>query len=143
MQLAAQDMPEVYRQSWAYDFDSDERLGVYLTNTLEQAERQTVNLLGPMRIITEEANAASNIKRDLPIMVVLGNPPYSGHSANASRKNGKLTWIGKLIEDYKQVDGKPLGEKNPKWLQDDYVKFIRFGQHRIEQTGGWHTRLHH
>ena len=62
-------------------------------------------------------------------------PPYSGHSANASRKAGKLTWIGELIEDYKQVDGKPLGEKNPKWLQDDYVKFIRFGQHRIEQTG--------
>ena len=135
MQLAAHDIPEEHRQDWAYGFDSDERLGVYLTNTLEQAERQTINLLGPMRIITEEANAASEIKRDLPIMVVLGNPPYSGHSANASRKDGKLTWIGELIEDYKQVDGKPLGEKNPKWLQDDYVKFIRFGQHRIEQTG--------
>ena len=135
MQLSAQDMPEEYRQSWAYDFDSDERLGVYLTNTLEQAEQQTVNLLGPMRIITEEANAASEIKRVLPIMVVLGNPPYSGNSANASRKGRKLTWIGEMIEDYKQVDGKPLGEKNPKWLQDDYAKFIRFGQHRIEQTG--------
>ena len=135
MQLAAQDLPEDHRQDWAYDFGSDERLGVYLTNTLEQAEQQTVNLLGPMRIITEEANAASEIKRVLPIMVVLGNPPYSGHSANASRKNGKLTWIGEMIEDYKQVDGKPLGERNPKWLQDDYVKFIRFGQHRIQQTG--------
>ena len=135
MQLSAQDIPEEDRQSWAYDFDSDERLGVYLTNTLEQAERQTIDLFGPMRIITEEANAASEIKRDLPIMVVLGNPPYSGHSANASRKDGELTWIGRLIEDYKQVDGKSLGEKNPKWLQDDYVKFIRFGQRRIEQTG--------
>ena len=135
MQLSAQDIPEEDRQSWAYDFDSDERLGVYLTNTLEQAERQTIDLFGPMRIITEEANAASEIKRDLPIMVVLGNPPYSGHSANASRKDGELTWIGRLIEDYKQVDGKSLGEKNPKWLQDDYVKFIRFGQHRIKQTG--------
>ena len=68
-------------------------------------------------------------------MVVLGNPPYSGHSSNASRINGKLTWIGGLIEDYKRVDGKPLGERNPKWLQDDYVKFIRFGQHRIQQSG--------
>ena len=134
MQFAAQDMPEEHRQDWSYGFDPDERMGVYLTNTLEQAERQTVNLLGPMRAITDEANAASEIKRDLPIMVVLGNPPYSGHSANASRKAGKLTWIGELIEDYKQVDGKPLGEKNPKWLQDDYVKFIRFGQHRIQQT---------
>ena len=135
MQLAAHDMPEEHRAKWAYDFDADERLGVYLTNTLEQAERQTIDLFGPMRIITEEANAASEIKRDLPIMVVLGNPPYSGHSANASRKDGKLTWIGELIEDYKQVDGKPLGERNSKWLQDDYVKFIRFGQHRIQQTG--------
>ena len=68
-------------------------------------------------------------------MVVLGNPPYSGHSANASRKDGKLTWIGGLIEDYKRVDGQPLGERNPKWLQDDYVKFIRFGQRRIQQSG--------
>ena len=108
---------------------------MYLTNTLEQAERQTIDLFGPMRIITDEASAASEIKRDLPIMVVLGNPPYSGHSANASKKDGKLTWIGKLIEDYKQVDGKPLGEKQIKWLHDDYVKFIRFGQHRIQQTG--------
>ena len=87
------------------------------------------------RVIAEEANAASKIKHDLPIMVVLGNPPYSGHSCNASRINGKLTWIGGLIEDYKRVDGKPLGERNPKWLQDDYVKFIRFGQRRIQQSG--------
>ncbi len=135
MQLSAQDMPEEHRQNWAYDFDSDERIGVYLTNTLEQAERQTTDLFGPMRVITEEANAASDIKRDLPIMVVLGNPPYSGHSANDSRRADELTWIGKLIEDYKRVDGKPLGERNPKWIQDDYVKFIRFGQHRIQQTG--------
>ena len=70
-----------------------------------------------------------------PIMVVLGNPPYSGHSSNASRINGKLTWIGELIEDYKTIDGKPLGERNSKWVDDDYVKFIRFGQQRIQQSG--------
>ncbi len=135
MQIAAQDMPAESRPDWSYKFDSDERLGVYLTNSLEQAEAQSMTLFGPLRIITEEANAAAEIKRDLPIMVVLGNPPYSGHSANASKKDGKLTWIGELIEDYKKVDGEPLGEKNPKWLQDDYVKFIRFGQWRIEQSG--------
>ncbi len=135
MQLAAQDMPEEHRENWAYDFGSDERLGIYLTNSLENAEQQAVGLWGPMRVITEEANAAAEIKRELPIMVVLGNPPYSGHSSNASRRNGKLTWIGELIEDYKTVDGKPLGERNPKWLQDDYVKFIRFGQWRIQQSG--------
>jgi predicted helicase len=33
------------------------------------------------------------------------------------------------------VDGKPLGEKNPKYLQDDYVKFIRFAQWKIDQAG--------
>lgn len=136
MQLAAQDMPAENRADWSYKFDSSERLGVYLTNSLEQTtERETINYLGPLRVITEEATAATEIKRDLPIMVVLGNPPYSGHSANASRKERKLTWVGRLIEDYKKVDGKPLGEKNPKWLQDDYVKFIRFGQWRIGQSG--------
>ena len=135
MQIAAQDMPAESRPDWSYKFDSDERLGIYLTNSLEQAEAQSMTLFGPLRVITEEANAAAEIKRDLPIMVVLGNPPYSGHSANASKKDGKLTWIGELIEDYKKVDGMPLGERNTKWLQDDYVKFIRFGQWRIEQSG--------
>jgi predicted helicase len=62
-------------------------------------------------------------------MVVVGNPPYSGHSIN----NGK--WISDLLKDYYQVDGQPLGEKNSKWLQDDYVKFIRFSQWRIQKTG--------
>ena len=135
MQLAAQDMPQDERSNWSYEFGNDERLGVYLTNSLEQAEQQTATLFGPMRAITDEANAASEIKRNLPIMVVLGNPPYSGRSSNPSRRGRKLTWIGELIEDYKEVDGKPLGERNPKWLQDDYVKFIRFGQWRISQSG--------
>ncbi|MGH7774779.1 MAG: type ISP restriction/modification enzyme, partial [Candidatus Binatia bacterium] len=79
--------------------------------------------------------------------MILGNPPYSGHSANVPWKTqlvlkGKktvkrraLTFIGKLIEDYKRVNGKPLGEKNPKWLQDDYVKFIRFAQWKINEAG--------
>ena len=134
MQLAAHDMPDEERASWAYDFDNNERLRVYLTNALEQSN-PSVQMFGPMRVIIEEANAAAEIKRDLPIMVVLGNPPYSGHSSNPSRRNGKLTWIGELIEDYKRVDGKPLGERNSKWLQNDYVKFVRFGQWRIQQSG--------
>jgi len=147
-----------------YDFSSGERLGVYLTNTLEEAE-EISGLLGFSKYISDEAREANKVKRDLPIMVVLGNPPYSGHSANASekvihleagqkytiknrkgqfiqktvgadgRKIKEKTFIGNLIQDYYEIDGKPLGEKNPKWLQDDYVKFIRYGQHRIEQTG--------
>jgi len=140
MQLAAQDMTQAQRKTWAYNFSGDERVNVYLTNTLEEAERKVETLFGPFRIITDEAKAAARVKGEMPVLVVLGNPPYSGHSANRSWevKNGKRqrTFIGELLQDYYQVDGKPLGERNPKWLQDDYVKFIRWGQWRIEQTGG-------
>jgi predicted helicase len=139
MQLAGQDMTPAQREKWAYDFSGDERLGVYLTNTLEEAERKAETLFGPLRVISQEANAALKIKSELPILAVIGNPPYSGHSANRSweMKEGKRvpTFIGHLIQDYYSVDGQPLGEKNPKWLQDDYVKFIRWGQWRIERTG--------
>jgi predicted helicase len=140
-----------------YDFPEGKRLGVYLTNTLEEGIKTSEALYGPIGYITEESNTAAGIKREEPIEVILGNPPYAGHSANASfreepvidKKTGQIkktkegkekrkkikTWIGKLIEDYKQVDGQPLGEKNPKWLQDDYVKFLRWGQWRIDLTG--------
>ncbi|MCD6328297.1 DNA methyltransferase, partial [bacterium] len=118
----------------------DERLNIYLTNTLEQATKVS-NLLavGFATVLVEEGRAAGEIKDKKPIMVIIGNPPYSGHSMNPSRVkiNGRFekTWIGGLMEDYKQVDGKPLGERNPKWLQDDYVKFLRFAQWRVERTG--------
>lgn len=144
LQLAAQDLPEEQRSDWAYDFAGGERLGVYLTNTLEQMVRRSEILLG--KYISDEANAAAEIKRDRPIFVVLGNPPYSGQSANASwreeidprdrRKRRRVrTWIGERMNDYYFVDGQPLGERNPKWIQDDYVKFLRFGQWRIAETG--------
>ncbi len=121
-------------QEYGYKFQSDQRLGIYLTNTLEEAIKKSELLFG--KYISDEANEAVAIKRDRPILVVFGNPPYSGHSANRSRdQGGKLTFIGRLIEDYKLVDGKPLGERNPKWLQDDYVKFIRFAEWRIDRTG--------
>ena len=122
-----------------YDFASDERLGVFLTNTLEEA-----HALADLPLFTqwlaEESRAAGRVKRDAPVMVVLGNPPYSGHSSNTG------AWISGLLrghdsltrqdtENYFEVDGGPLGERNPKWLNDDYVKFIRFAQWRIEQTG--------
>ena len=122
-----------------YKFDSNERLRVYLTNTLQEAF-QIPLADGFDNWIRDEADAANIIKQEAPVMVLLGNPPYSGHSAN----NG--TWISNLLKgidtitsqktsSYFELDGKPLGEKNPKWLNDDYVKFIRFSQWRIEQTG--------
>ena len=138
MQLAALDLPVEERNTWAYDFKSDERLGIYLTNTLEQVLGRSHLLLGSF--ISDEANEAARVKQDSPVMVVIGNPPYSGHSAN------KGEWVtallrgddgrsGKKVGNYFEVDGKPLGERNPKYLHDDYVKFIRFAQWRIEQTG--------
>ena len=117
-----------------YDFASDERLGVYLTNTLEEANVVSGGNLFAQWVV-EEASAAGNVKQNAPVMVVMGNPPYSGHSGN------KGEWISGLLRgkdaggSYFEVDGKPLGEKNPKWLNDDYVKFIRFAQWRIQQTG--------
>ena len=107
-----------------YPMQPGERLNIYLTNTLEPIEPQR-NFLLPA--LSHEVEAAQAIK-DKPILVITGNPPYSGHSKNTGK------WITGLIDTYKQVDGKPLGEKNPKWLQDDYVKFIRFAQWKMEQV---------
>jgi hypothetical protein len=104
------------------------RLGVYLTNSLEEGERVEQTLFGLSRAIANEAKAASDIKRQTPIMCVIGNPPYSGISQN----NGK--WITAKIEDYKYVDGVHFGERKH-WLQDDYVKFLRLAEHMIEQNG--------
>lgn len=112
-----------------YDFQTDERLRVYLTNTLEEAH-ETSKMPLFTQWLAQEANEASKIKEEAPVMVVLGNPPYSGESMN------KGDWIRDLIQDYMYVDGKHLREKGKKnWLQDDYVKFIRFAQWRIEETG--------
>jgi predicted helicase len=125
MQLAGHDLTPAQREKWAYDFSGDDRLGVYLTNTLEEAERHAQIEFGFLRTLTEEANATVRIKRELPIMVVMGNPPYS----NFGRMNtGK--WILALLDGYK----KDLHERKLN-LDDDFIKFIRFAQWRIEQTG--------
>ncbi|MBP6927395.1 MAG: N-6 DNA methylase [Caldisericia bacterium] len=126
-----------------YTFSNDRRLNIFLTNTLEPpAFKQDPpgSLFG--KAVSDEVNSASEVKKVKPIMVVLGNPPYSGHSANSD-----IEWINRLLKgedtsdggkktaNYFQVDGKDLGEKNPKWLNDDYVRFIRWAQWKIEKTG--------
>ena len=146
------------------DYNAKKRLEIYLTNTLEPP--QTHPELAFAQYISKENNAAAAIKANEDILVIIGNPPYSGHSANASKydrdrpdlgkKKGDLTPIGQLLHgqpiilenkkekivgdhpkqpNYFQCDGKPLGERNPKMLNDDYVKFIRFSQWRIDRTG--------
>lgn len=114
-------------QELGYKFKGKQRLGIYLTNTLDEALKKSEILFG--QFVAQEANEASVIKRDTPVMVIMGNPPYSYQSTNTG------DWISGLVRDYYQVDGLPLDERNPKGLQDDYVKFIRFGQWRIDRTG--------
>ena len=110
-----------------------ERICIYLTNTLDEAqEKETIPFAA---FIAEEANAAVSIKRDTPILAIIGNPPWPRRSANPSRHKGKLTFIGGLIEDYKQIDGKLPNKDNFQPLQADYVKFIRWAQWRIEKNG--------
>jgi very-short-patch-repair endonuclease len=105
------------------------RLRVYLTNSLEEHHPDAGTLFANWLSI--EANEANHIKRDTPVMCVIGNPPYSGESAN------KGEWIMSLVEDYKKEPGGKvkLNERNPKWINDDYVKFLRYGQHFIEKNG--------
>ena len=108
---------------------STNRIQIYLTNSLEEPTPD--RSLPLARWLSDEANEANRIKRDTPVMCVIGNPPYNGSSTN------KGSWIMNLMEDYKKEPNtdKKLAERNPKWINDDYVKFIRFGAHFIEKNG--------
>ncbi len=116
----------LFLEESGYRFDSSQRLAVYLTNTLDDAAKKSEMLF--QEYIAEESNEAAEIKRDIPVMVVIGNPPYSANSAN----NG--AWAKSLVQNsYYPKD--EIKEQNPKLLLDDYVKFIRFSQWRIDKTG--------
>ena len=112
-----------------YKPTTNQRFRVYLTNSLEEHHQDTGTLFANW--LSTEANEANHIKRDTPVMCVIGNPPYSGESAN------KGEWIMSLMDDYKKAPGgkEKLKERNPKWINDDYVKFLRYGQHFIEKNG--------
>ncbi|MFZ4680825.1 MAG: type ISP restriction/modification enzyme, partial [Flavobacterium sp.] len=106
-----------------YKPTTNQRFRVYLTNSLEEHHQDTGTLFANW--LSTEANEANHIKRDTPVMCVIGNPPYSVSSSN------KGEWIEKLTADYKR----DLNEKNIQPLSDDYIKFIRFGQHFIDKNG--------
>ncbi len=106
-----------------YKPTSNQRLRVYLTNSLEESHPDTGTLFANW--LSAEANEANHIKRDAPVMCVIGNPPYSVSSTN------KSPWIESLTADYK----KDLNERNIQPLSDDYIKFLRLGQHYVEKTG--------
>jgi hypothetical protein len=106
-----------------YKSNKEQRFRIYLTNSLEEHHPDTGTLFANW--LSSEANEANHIKRDTPVMVVIGNPPYSVSSSNKSH------WIEKLIADYK----KDLKERSYNSLSDDYVKFIRYGQHFVNKNG--------
>lgn len=115
-----------------YDFGGDHRLNVFLTNSLEEAGKDDFQMTlfdnDPLAFESIEANQA---KKNNGINVIIGNPPYSGESANKGK------WIMDLMEDYKKEPGGriKLQEQNYKWINDDYVKFLRYAQLFIEKSG--------
>ncbi|MDY0180554.1 type ISP restriction/modification enzyme [Aliarcobacter skirrowii] len=98
------------------------RFNIFLTNSLEEHHEQSGNLFASY--LANESKEADRVKKDVPVMVVMGNPPYAVSSSN------KNEWIQNLIADYK----KDLNERKIN-LDDDYIKFIRYGQHYIEKNG--------
>ncbi|MCJ7484251.1 MAG: N-6 DNA methylase [Thermodesulfovibrionales bacterium] len=107
----------------AKDESKQQRFRVFLTNSLEEAHPDTGTLFASW--LSRESTEANYVKRDTPVMVVMGNPPYSVSSSNKSE------WIEALTADYK----KDLNERNIQPLSDDYIKFIRFGQYFIDKNG--------
>ena len=107
----------------------NQRTKIYLTNSLEQYHPDTGTLFANW--LSSEANEANHIKKDTPVMCIIGNPPYSSQSSNKGK------WIDQLLKSYKFEPNstEKLKERNPKWLNDDYVKFIRHGQSHIENNG--------
>lgn len=114
---------DILLRDTGYKAKKEQRLRVYLTNSLEEHHPDTGTLFANW--LSTEANEANRIKRDAPVMCVIGNPPYSVSSTN------KGAWIEELISDYK----KNLKEQNVNSLSDDYIKFIRYGQYYIEKNG--------
>ena len=106
-----------------YKARQDKRLRIFLTNSLEECDHDTGTLFAQW--LAQEASEANLVKRDTPVMVMIGNPPYSVSSSN------KSAWIQELSETYK----KNLNEKNIQPLSDDYIKFIRLGHYYVEKNG--------
>jgi hypothetical protein len=144
-----------YLKDKGHPLKERERLQVFLTNTLDPIEPQ-MNAFVPE--LSREVEAAQAVK-DRDILVIVGNPPYAGHSKNPSKRSIKETittrkirgkdiklatpktvtkivntFAGDLIEPYRFIEGVPLGEANPKWLNDDYVKFLAFAQHKMKSV---------
>ena len=122
-------MDLVLKQTGYKPTEKPPRFSVWLTDALEAGEREARDLF--FTALAEEARGANDVKRNKTIMCVIGNPPYFGESVN------KGDWILELLNAYKKEPGgkSKLQEKNSKWLNDDYVKFMRLAENYIERAG--------
>ena len=111
-----------YLKDLHYDYKKEERLQLYLTNTLDNSAGGQVKMFPQMQA---ESDNAYKIKNEEPILVIMGNPPYNNKSEEINRKE----WIENLLKDYK----KNLNEKKIN-LDDDYIKFIRFAHWKMESA---------
>lgn len=135
-------LSQTLKEEFNYTLDDNERLNIFLTNTLEtiniKEEKEKFSILVDLIKETELAQET----KDKNILIITGNPPYSGASAN------KGIFEEEIRSEYKDsLEKEPLAiirngkiekEKNPKWLLDDYVKFIRFAEMKLnkQKEGG-------
>ena len=111
-----------------YAFGSEERVRVYLTNALEPIQDFSSRFAFDIPALAHEAEAVNSVKKSQRFTVVIGNPPYSGVSANTS------AYASEIVEPYKFIEGISLGERKI-WAKDDYKKFCRLGQMLITASG--------
>ena len=114
-----------YLKENGYPLNDNERLKIYLTDTLDNSKHEGISYF---KKITKEGQEANQIKLQENLLVLMGNPPYSNYSSGEKKEGHK--WIKNLLNDYK----KGLNEKKIN-LDDDYIKFIRYAQWKIEEHG--------
>ncbi len=171
--IAHLNLSQAFKEEFKKPLKENDALQIILTNTLIQPS-EIVAYRGLQPIFEKELKSAQEIKKDEKILIITGNPPYSGASENKglfewevkatygiepefqtieTKKNIKLTdeiqTLLKNIQTQKESNSKKdlkalknlhskyklQKEKNPKWLLDDYVKFMRFAQNKIESLG--------
>ncbi|GAA8529738.1 hypothetical protein HpKK47_11760 [Helicobacter pylori] len=171
--IAHLNLSQAFKQEFKKPLKENDALKIILTNTLIQPS-EIAAYRGLQPIFETELKSAQKIKKDENILIITGNPPYSGASSNEGlfewevkatygiepkfqtieiEKNVKLTdkikTLLKNLQKQKESGSKDAlkslkqlhskyklqDERNPKWLLDDYVKFMRFAQNKIESLG--------
>ncbi len=171
--IAHLNISQAFKEEFKKPLKENDALQIILTNTLIQPSEIAADR-GLQPIFEKELKSAQEIKKNENILIITGNPPYSGASSNEglfewevkatygiepefqtieTKKNIKLTdeiqTLLNNIQKQKESGSKDAlkelknlhskyklqKEKNPKWLLDDYVKFMRFAQNKIESLG--------